>query len=165
LLDVGRNGGMKAGFPVVDANGLVGRLIETGTRASRVLLITDINSRIPVQVGKTAVRALLLGDNGPRPRLGHLPAEAAVAEGDEVFTSGTGGLLPRGLRIGTVVMEGEFHRVRPHAGLDELEFVSILLFEAPVIDLGEDERAPAKEPAPKKAMTKRSLVPAAGTTP
>lgn len=154
MLGIGRDQGLKSGFPVIDANGLVGRLVETGARASRVLLVTDINSRIPVQVGRGAVRAVLIGDNGPTPRLTYLPAEAGIEAGDEVYTSGVGGMLPRGLRIGSVVAAAEGFRMQPHARLDELDYVSILLFESPAIEFTDDEKA-AK---PREQLQRRSAV-------
>ena len=131
MLAIGREDGARRGFPVVDGDGLVGRIVETGARASRVLLVTDINSRIPVLVGRQAQRAVLQGDNGPAPRLHYLAADAVVSAGDEVYTSGVGGVLPRGLRIGTVIEDAGSFRVQPHARLDELDFVSILQFELP----------------------------------
>jgi rod shape-determining protein MreC len=160
MLGLGRDQGMKTGFPVIDANGLVGRLVETGPRAARVLLVTDINSRIPVQIGKGATRGILLGDNGPLPRLGYLPADATIEEGDEVYTSGVGGVLPRGIRIGILVADGGGYRMRPHARLDELDFVSVLLFESPTIELNED----SKTPKPREQLQRRSALgrPAAG---
>ena len=141
MLGIGRERGMKAGYPVIDASGLVGRLLETGAKASRVLFVTDINSRIPVQIGRNGVRAVLLGDNGPQPRLGYLPAEAVIEVGDEVYTSGVGGLLPRGLRIGSVVEAGGTYRMQPHARLDELDYVSILMFESPALEFTDDDKA------------------------
>ena len=139
MLAIGRDDGIKFGYPVVDGGGLVGRIVETGARASRVLLVTDINSRIPVQVGKSGIRAVLHGDNGPMPRIAHLPADAQIEPGDEVYSSGVGGMFPRGLRIGAVVDQGGMFRMRPHARLDELEFVSILLFDSPAIGTFEDD--------------------------
>jgi rod shape-determining protein MreC len=157
MLGLGRDKGMKPGYPVVDASGLVGRLLETGVRASRVLLVTDINSRIPVQIGRQATRAVLLGDNGPTPRLGYLPQDAAVEAGDEVYTSGVGGLLPRGLRIGTVIEVPGGFRMRPHARMDDLDFVSILLFESPAIEVPEEEKpVKPREPTPRRPAAGRA---------
>ena len=141
MLGVGREHGMKPGYPVVNAGGLVGRVVESGARVSRVLLVTDINSRIPVQVGKSGVRALLLGDNGPSPRLGYLSPTDRIETGDEVYTSGVGGLFPRGLRIGAVVQDGQGFHMTPHAGLGELDYVSILFFENPALELADEEKS------------------------
>jgi rod shape-determining protein MreC len=150
MLGIGRDGGMKTGYPVIDPGGLVGRIVETGARVSRVLLVTDLNSRVPVDVGATRVRAVMIGDNGAAPRLGHLPADARIEVGDEVATSGTGGLFPRGLRIGTVIADGGTLRVRPHAKVDELDLVSILLFENPTLEIADDDKAIRTRETPAK---------------
>lgn len=153
MLGAGARHGLKAGYPVVDANGLAGRILETGDEAARLLLLTDINSRVPVLVGRDAFRAVLTGDNGPAPRLLYLPADASVFVGDEVYTSGVGGLYPRGLRIGAVVDDGSKLRVSPHARLDNLEYVSVLLYDSPTLNLMEEGRPvrgrdPARRPEP-----------------
>ena len=71
-------------------------------RSSRVLLLNDLNSRIPVLVGPAGVRALASGDNSAELKLEFLPDGASPHAGDEVYTSGSDGVLPRGLRVGVV---------------------------------------------------------------
>jgi rod shape-determining protein MreC len=149
MVSVGRDQGLKPGFPVISADGLVGRITETGRGVSRVLLLTDINSRIPVFVGRNSVRALMVGDNGPATKLTYIAvagASSGIDIGDEVSTSGVGGLFPRGLRIGTVAEQGGKLVIVPHARLDDLNFVSVLLFENPTLELADSERMPGKEP-------------------
>jgi rod shape-determining protein MreC len=146
MIGVGRDQGLKPGFPVISADGLVGRLTESGRGAARILLLTDINSRIPVFVGRNGVRALMVGDNGAAPKLTYAPNTGGIEVGDEVSTSGVGGLFPRGLRIGTVVDQGGKLVVAPHARLDELDFVSVLLFENPTLELADGEKAGGREP-------------------
>lgn len=142
MINAGKDQNLKSGYPVISADGIVGRVVETGRSAARVLLLTDLNSRIPVLVGKTGVRAVLAGDNGSLARLNYVPADAALMPGDEVMTSGTGGLFPRGLRIGTVVESPRGLRVRPHANLDSLEFLSVLFYESPTLELTEGAKPP-----------------------
>ena len=140
MLGMGRENGMRAGYPVINASGLVGRIVEAGARVARVLLVTDINSRIPVQIGKAGIRAVLLGDNGSAPQLGYYSSTATIEVGDEVFTSGIGGLFPRGLRIGTVIEDGSGFRMVPHANPSELDFVSVLFFQSPALELADEDR-------------------------
>ena len=141
MLGAGRESGLKSAHPVIDADGLVGRIIEAGPRVSRVLLVTDSNSRIPVEIGKLGVRALVAGDNGPAPRIIHLPAAAGIEAGDAVVTSGVGGLFPRGLSVGTIIDEGGgMVRVKPHARLENLDFVTALLVDSPAFDLSDDDK-------------------------
>lgn len=134
LVNAGRRRGIRDGYAVINGDGFVGRVVHTSDSASRVILVTDLNSRIPVLVGPSAVRAVLVGDNSTEPRLEFLPENANVFDGDEVSTSGHAGLLPRGLRIGSVLGDGgKGFRMRPHASLSELEYVSILFFDTPVV--------------------------------
>lgn len=143
LLAVGRGQKVLAGHAVMDAGGLVGRVVESHEQSARVLLVTDHRSRIPVHVGAGRVRALMMGDNGPLPRLAYLPADTVVKPGDAVVTSGVGGVLPRGLRVGEVVTEGGRLAVRPLARLDALDYVSVLLYAAPELELSDGPGARA----------------------
>jgi rod shape-determining protein MreC len=135
MINAGGDQKVKPGYPVLSGDGLVGRIVETGSNAARVLLLTDAQSRIPVHIGPQAVRAVLAGDNGPRARIVFSAPDAEVEAGNEVSTSGTGGLFPRGLRIGTVVEAGVRPTVKPHADLDAVEYLSVLLYDTPELEL------------------------------
>lgn len=127
LLGTGAGDGVKKGLAVVNSEGLVGRVTSAGQRASRVLLITDLNSRIPVVIQSTKDRAILAGDNSDLPRLDHLPAGAPLSPGDRVVTSGHGGVFPPGIAIGVVASIGDDGvRVRPFVNWDRLEFVRVV---------------------------------------
>jgi rod shape-determining protein MreC len=141
LLDAGRDHGLKPGYPVMSAQGLAGRVLTAGTQSARILLVTDHNSRIPVVIGKDAARAVMQGDNGPLPRIAYLPRDSVIHPGDDVFTSGVGGLFPRGLRVGTVVDVGDALRIEPVVRLDRLDYVSVLFFEPISASLADEERA------------------------
>ena len=82
ILDAGREHGLKAGYPVMSAQGLAGRLVTAGVRSSRVLLVTDYNSRIPVVIGANAARAVMQGDNGSLPKIAYLPADNYEVRGE-----------------------------------------------------------------------------------
>jgi rod shape-determining protein MreC len=119
---------------VLTGEGLVGRVLEAGQRVSRVLLITDLNSRIPVRIERTRVRAILVGDNTDRPLLEYLPSHDVVAPGDRVVTSGDAGVFPPGLAIGEVVAVTETGvRVRPFVDWNRLELVRVADFALPGI--------------------------------
>ncbi|MEZ5899417.1 MAG: rod shape-determining protein MreC [Hyphomicrobiaceae bacterium] len=143
MIDAGEAHKIREGYPVVNADGLVGRVIETGVSSSRVLLLNDLNSRIPVVVGKSAVRAIMAGDNGPQPKLLFLPPEATIAPGDLVATSGTGGFFPRGLRIGAVIGDPSAPRVKLRAELDVLEYLSVLFYNNAAQDVFGDSQGKA----------------------
>jgi rod shape-determining protein MreC len=140
---------VKTGYPVINADGLVGRIVDIGPTTARVLLASDLNSRIPVVVGPNGVRAILAGDNGPSPRLIYLPDGAKIAIGDDVATSGTGGLFPAGLRIGAVTGDLADPRVAVRANLDKLEYLSVLFFDDPSRALTEDQSGQASKSEPR----------------
>ncbi|MBS0270490.1 MAG: rod shape-determining protein MreC [Proteobacteria bacterium] len=137
-IDAGRGRNVKEGYPVVNADGLVGRIVDVAPDAARVLLATDLNSRIPVRIGPNAVRGILAGDNSSRPKLIYIPDDANIAIGDDVATSGTGGLFPPGLRLGAVAGSLSEPRVALRADLDRLDYVSVLFFADPFHDLTDE---------------------------
>lgn len=132
LLGAGTRDGVKKGQAVLGGHGLIGRIVDAGEGSARVLLITDLNSRVPVFVEPNRERAILAGDNSDTPRLEFLGAEARIAPGDRIVTSGEGGLFPPGLPVGTVSELGDAEAsVRPYAAWDRLEFVSVLDYDLP----------------------------------
>ena len=127
LVNAGARNGVAKGQAVVVGDGLVGRVSSAGTRSARILLITDINSRVPVLVEASNNRAILAGDNSELPRLMFLAANAAIQPGDRIITSGHGGMFPPGLAAGEVVSVGDGGiRIRPYAELGRLEFVRVV---------------------------------------
>ncbi|MGD9537154.1 MAG: rod shape-determining protein MreC [Alphaproteobacteria bacterium] len=132
LLAAGARDGIQKGQAVLGGHGLIGRIVDVGASSARVLMITDLNSRVPVFVEPGRERAVLAGDNSDTPRLEFLAAEARVNPGDRVVTSGEGGLIPPGLPVGTVIelLDGSA-TVRPDAEWHRLEFVSVLDYELP----------------------------------
>jgi rod shape-determining protein MreC len=129
LVDVGDHQGVERGQAALGGEGVVGRVTEVGSRASRVLLLTDLNSRVPVVLQDTRERAVLAGDNTSRPRLLYLPEKSAVQVGDHVVTAGSGGIFPPGLPVGAVSsIDGGVVRVEPEAELSRLEYVRIVDF-------------------------------------
>ena len=131
LINLGRDHGVRVGYAVINGEGLVGRTVDAGASVSRVLLLNDLNSRIPVLVGRGGVRAVASGDNGAELRLDFIPDGAKLYSGDEVYTSGSDGVLPRGLRVGAVTGSAGAYKVRPHAELSSLDVVSVLYFDTP----------------------------------
>jgi rod shape-determining protein MreC len=131
LINLGRDQGVRIGYAVINGDGLVGRTVDAGDSFARILLITDRNSRVPVLAGQGGVRAIASGNNGAELTLDFLPDGAVLHEGDEVFTSGSDGILPRGLRVGVVTGSPGAYKVRPHAALGALDAVSVLFFDTP----------------------------------
>lgn len=134
LINAGADEGLKAGFPALAGNGLAGQVAAVRPTGARLMLITHADSRVPVFVGQNGARAVLVGDDGPAPRLIFSEPGDVAHAGDEVSTSGLDGKFPRGLRIGIVRESGERASVAPYADLDRLEYVSILFYDSGVGD-------------------------------
>jgi rod shape-determining protein MreC len=131
LVNVGARDGVRKGVAAVNGSGLLGRVSEVGDRSARILLLTDLNSRIPVLIGESRERAILAGDNSDSPKLTFLPAQISIAPGDLVITSGHGGAFPAGLPVGVVLPRNENSaelRVRPFHTIKRIEFVRLMDF-------------------------------------
>ncbi len=130
LINAGERSGVEKGQAALTSAGLAGRIAEVGQRSARVLLLTDINSRVPVVVGDRRDRAVLAGDNTNAPELLYLGPTAKVQVGDYVSTSGHGGVFPPGLPIGVVSGISEKGiRVEPFVDWAHMEILRIVDYE------------------------------------
>lgn len=130
LVNLGARDGVRPGNPVLSEHGLVGRISGTSTNVSRMVLVTDVASRIPVMVERTDARAILTGDASRNPRLDYVRGVGMVKEGDRVITSGDGGSVPRGLPVGVVAkgIDGSW-RVKLFSERTAIDYVRVLLFQ------------------------------------
>ncbi len=123
----GNSDKVKKGQVVLSDRGVVGRVDKVGNMYSKILLITDINSRIPVMVEKNRVRGILAGDNTSVPQMVFIPLDAELNVGDRIITSGVAGVFPSGLPIGTIAaIEKNKVSIRPYSNLNSLEYVRIV---------------------------------------
>ena len=130
LINAGERNGIEKGQAAVTGDGLAGRIAEVGQRSARVLLLTDINSRVPEVVGNVRDRAVMAGDNANAPELLYLGPTAKVKIGDRVNTSGQGGVFPPGLPIGVVSSVSEKGiRVKPFVDWSHMEVLRIVDYE------------------------------------
>lgn len=126
IVQAGRRDGLSYGLPVTDTSGVVGRVIEVGRHTSRILLLTDLNSRVPVFVGPGRMPAIAAGRNRGLLSLDFLPELSLPQVGDQVVTSGHGGVFPPGLAVGRVVRVSRAGvAVLPAASLDRLDYVQV----------------------------------------
>lgn len=127
LLNVGARDGILDGWATMDGLGVVGRVSGVGERTSRVLLLSDSNSRIPVTIQPSGQQALLMGDNTQAPLLDFIDAVEDVNPGDRIITSGDGGLFPPGLLVGQVIATTDGRlRARLAADLVRLQFLRVM---------------------------------------
>lgn len=135
-IDAGSNEDMRTNLTVLTTTGLVGRIDYVGFTRSRVVLLGDPKCKVSatVETGETGI----IGEGGPLDgsllTLSYLPQDARVKPGQSVFTSGQGGVFPRGIPIGKVVdfsqveygLAGEA-RVKPAVDFSSLQEVWVLL--------------------------------------
>ena len=142
IVQAGHRDGIRKGQTAMGTQGVAGRVSDVGRRTSRVVLITDTSSRIPVLVGPGRHRAILAGDNSPLLRLNYLEQTVRLAEGDLVYTSGHGGAFAPSLPIGTVAgLRDGIVRVTPFVVGDNMDFLRLddygLSFRLDLLDSGQ----------------------------
>ncbi|MFA5120779.1 rod shape-determining protein MreC [Zavarzinia sp.] len=141
VVDAGTASGVKSGQVGLTGSGVVGRVLAAGNEASRLLLLTDLNSRVPVALEGAQARGVLEGDNSALPRLSYLAPGIRVHPGDRVVTSGIGGMFPPGLPVGAVeTVTNGVVRVRPWVRFDKLDFIKIVEYDG--------EPGPVPDPEP-----------------
>jgi rod shape-determining protein MreC len=127
LINVGARDGIVDGWATMDGLGLVGRISGVGQTTSRVILLTDASSRIPVTIQPSGQKAMLVGDNSAAPPVEFVEAPEQVRPGDRVISSGDGGVFPAGLLVGQVELGTDQRlRVRLAADYERLSFLRVL---------------------------------------
>lgn len=127
LIGSGTADGVQKNQVVMSEKGIVGRVVEAGAHSSRVLLMTDINSRLPIITEGSRERGILGGDNSDTPTLRYLPENSQVTIGERIVTTGDGGALPPDLPVGIVTaIENGMPKITPYADWHRLEFVSVV---------------------------------------
>jgi rod shape-determining protein MreC len=159
ILDAGKAQGIKPGEAVVDARGMIGRIFLAGDHTSWVILLTDLNSRIPVAIEPGNIQAIMAGDNTGAPTLELLSQGVRLKEGDQIVTSGDGGLLPSGLAIGTVGFDGVAFRAALLSDAGTSDDVRVLDLKAPP----EEPPAPSPGDLPVSAAGLAPLAPPAAS--
>lgn len=131
LVNIGaQRDGVVDGWAAMDGIGLVGRISGVGRETSRVILLTDSSSRIPITIQRSGQKAILVGDNTLNPPIEFLENPDEVRPGDQVVSSGDGGVFPADLLVGQVVLGSDRRlRVRLSADFERLEFLRVLRSE------------------------------------
>lgn len=158
ILDAGSTSGIKPGQAVVDSRGMIGRIFLAGESTSWVILLTDLNSRVPIAVIPGNAQAIMAGDNSPAPTIETLSQSTQFKAGDQVVSSGDGDILPAGLPIGVIVVDGSGYRVALFADQTTTQDVEVLDFKKP------PEQLPALSPK-DLPVTAAGLPPAAPPPP
>jgi rod shape-determining protein MreC len=127
LINAGSKDGINIGQPAISSLGLVGYVINVSLNTSRILLIIDINSMIPVYLTESNWPAVVQGRNGKLLKIRFLSSDATLVEGESIETSGHGGRLPSGINVGTIVksFSGKYY-VKPTIDFHRITFISII---------------------------------------
>ena len=130
IINKGQNSGIKLGMPVLSKGHLVGRIVEVNFVSSRILLLNDLNSRIPVVVSPTGEQAILSGIGDQKPSLEYLPENFELSEENSVYTSGKDGVLFSGISIGKAVIEDNRVKVKLFTDPNQIFLVNVVLDNA-----------------------------------
>jgi rod shape-determining protein MreC len=165
IANAGAAEGVREGFAAINDNGLIGRVIRVGEHTSRILLVTDFNSRIPVMGAKSGDRALLVGDSAGGARLTEAETPEAIVEGELWVTSGDDGQLPLGIRVGSAhLVNGEW-RIQLSMEDGPVDFVRL----SPPPDFAAPETAPVEpalqDPPPRPQPEGQAEAPPGGAAP
>ena len=127
IINRGSNSGIAKGMPVIDGNNLVGKIVEVNYLSSRVLLLNDLNSRIPVTLGEEGAQAILTGKGGENPSLEYLPDQFIGQNDITVFTSGKDGIFVPGIPIGKTIIKDSKNFVKLFSQSSQLSYVTVQL--------------------------------------
>jgi len=134
LIDKGTRQGIRVNSPVLSESSLIGKIVEAGPTVSKVLLVTDPNSRIGALIQRTRHQGILYGTFRGECRMKYLSMDAQILPGDAVESAGYGGFFPKGIVIGKVVKvwnePGQIYKVaevKPITDLSRVEEVACLV--------------------------------------
>ena len=129
VINIGSNKGIKNGMAVLDGKNFIGRIVDVNFFSSRVLLVSDLNSKIPVLSEPSGSHAILSGHGTNEPTLEYLSKNNGIQDGDKIYTSGKEGIFTPGLVVGKAKIEKNKIKVLLFADLDQITFVNINLGE------------------------------------
>ncbi len=130
IINKGRNSGIKLGMPVLSNGYLVGKIVEVNFVSSRILLLNDLNSRIPVVITPSGDQAILSGVGKKNPGLEYLPENFEFLDDNKVYTSGKDGTLYSGIPVGEAFVENKRISVKLFADPNQIYFVGVVLEKA-----------------------------------
>ena len=125
VLNSGSNKKIKKGMAVLDGKNFIGRIVDVNFFSSRVLLVTDLNSKIPVVIQPSGHHAILSGHNIKEPTLEYLPEDHKISNKDKVYTSGKEGIFSPGIPIGEAKVNVDKVNVLLFSDLTQITFVNI----------------------------------------
>ena len=126
VITKGLNAGIKKGMPVLHAQNLIGRIVEVNFFSARVLLLEDLNSRIPVVIVPQNYHSIMIGKSNDLPSLKFLPEDNELISGEKIYTSGKDGVIQAGIPVGQVFIEENEHKVKLFSNSTQINFVNVI---------------------------------------
>jgi len=127
IINRGSSSRIKLGVPVLSEGNLVGRVVEVNFLSSRILLLNDLNSKIPVMISPKGSQAILSGRGKNKPKLEYLPEKFELSDKNLVFTSGKDGIFFEGIPIGNAIFEDNKIKVKLFSDPNQISFVNVIL--------------------------------------
>ena len=127
VINRGSGSKIKLGMPVLSEGHLVGRVVEVNFLSARILLLNDLNSKIPVMISPKGSQAILSGRGEDKPKLEYLPEKFELSDKNLVFTSGKDGIFFEGIPIGNVIFEDNKMKVKLFSDPNQVSFVNVIL--------------------------------------
>ena len=125
IINIGTNKEIKNGMAALDGKNFIGRIVDVNFFSSRVLLVSDLNSKIPVIIEPSGNHAILSGKGKNNPSLDYLPENHLVKNNDKVYTSGKEGIFSAGIPVGEVIVKKDQINVLLFSNLSQVSFVNI----------------------------------------
>ncbi len=127
IINRGSSSRIKLGMPVLSEGNLVGRVVEVNFLSARILLLNDLNSKIPVMISPKGSQAILSGRGEDKPKLEYLPEKFELNDKNLVFTSGKDGIFFEGIPVGNVIFEDNKIKVKLFSDPNQISFVNVVL--------------------------------------
>ncbi len=135
IVNKGSKDGVKLGMAVLDNQYLIGKIVEVNYSTSRALLVSDLNSKIPISVEPGNFLSILSGTGKSYGKIQYTQQDFNFQESNVVYTSGSGGIFKSGIPIGKVKIESnENIRVNFFSNLSQITFVKLISFEKEEIE-------------------------------
>jgi rod shape-determining protein MreC len=131
IINKGNNDGIKVGDPLIKNNILVGKILKTNFNTSHGILITNLNSRIPVRIGKNNYKAIVVGNPKSEKQLNleFLPKEFTFEDGDYIYTTSINNIMPEGILVGQIKLRNDDDFVaEPLYDFSQLDYLTVVKF-------------------------------------
>jgi rod shape-determining protein MreC len=127
IINKGVNSEIQKGMPVLSNANLIGRVVEANYFSSRVLLLSDLNSKTPVLIAPDGEQAILSGKGEKNPILEFLPEQHNLKDGDKIFTSGMDGVFYEGIPVGEIKKTKSNFEVLLNENPNQIYYVTVVL--------------------------------------